>query len=533
METPFTHALLTGSFEGLPEETAFLYARMGLVPLFAASGFHLWAAKRAADALSLPFRRVLPEGRPRLIAAFAIRLLLTLLVASLAGWSSPMVRAFLLITLSGSARLLEVRASRGWIFLVALTASAVLGKGSISSFLFSMAGLAGAYFFRPRNRWLAPLGPWLATLPLTVFCFSLFPLLAPFWNLTVGVLIGGAVLPLAVISLLIPDVAPLPEWLMEKITTFLFHAPDFAFWVRPFPWAFLAIALLFAAWRRGRTGMAIAVLASALAWLAPLPSIAALDVGQGDSIFVRTSEPLLEDAGPPGFHGYPAAASHSLESLGVGRLGDILLSHFDLDHRGGLDTVLARHSVMGALWFREVDLEAKRHEKVLAAAERARVPIRFLTNTASPPGIQCWLAPFSGNDSSPLCRAQLAGGGTALLTGDMEARTEEWLVANVRPFPTADILKVAHHGSKGSSTDEFLAATGTHTALISVGAKNRYHHPSPETLDRLAHAGIKARRTDQGGTLGEYYFSPFTLESIRPVFTLISRVYPGNPATAR
>lgn len=540
MDHSLTHALLTGSFEGLPDETAFLFARTGLVPLFAASGYHLFAARTAADALSLPARRLLPEGRGRAALTFGTRLLLMLLLASLAGWGTPMVRAFLLATLTASARLLEIRPSRGWIFLVAVAASAMLGKGSIPSFLFSMAGLAGAYFFRPRRRWLRPLGPWLFTLPLSVFCFSLFPLLAPLWTLTFGTLLGGLVLPLAVVSLVVPDVAPLSEWLLQRGTLLLTRAADFAgaaFWVRPVPWITVSLAILLA-YRlarggRRRAGVGLAVGACALARIFPLPSIAALDVGQGDAIFFRAPGPTLEDVGPPAFHGYPAPAAQALEALGVGPLDDVVLSHFDLDHRGGLDTLLARHRIGGALWFREADLEAKRHERVLTAAERSGVPIRFLTNESSPPGLRCWLAPFAGNDSSPLCRASLAGGGSALLTGDMEARTEDWLVANLHPFPTADILKVAHHGSKSSSTAQFLRAARARKALISVGAKNRYHHPSPETLERLAHAGLRARRTDLGGTLAEYYFSPLTEESMRPVLGLVSRVYPGSPATAK
>ena len=149
---------------------------------------------------------------------------------------------------------------------------------------------------------------------------------------------------------------------------------------------------------------------SALTSSFPLPSLSVLDVGQGDGILLRPqgNALLLEDTGPPGKHGIEAPVCRSLERLGIGELDDVLLSHFDLDHRGGLSSLLARHRLRGALWFREEDLSAKNHEAVLAEAERAGVPVRFLNEVNTPEGLLCRLAPFrDGNDSSPLCRAEL------------------------------------------------------------------------------------------------------------------------------
>lgn len=163
--------------------------------------------------------------------------------------------------------------------------------------------------------------------------------------------------------------------------------------------------------------------------------------------------------------------------------------------------------------------------------------IRFVTDETAPPGLRCWLAPFpEGNDSSPLCRAMLANGRTLLLTGDMSEKAEAWFVRSLPEFPRADFLKVAHHGSKTSSSADFLAASGAREAFISVGARNRYHHPSPEALDRLARAGLRVRRTDRAGSLQYFgtYLSDLIEESIRPPAEANgSRVYPGKPATAR
>lgn len=87
-----------------------------------------------------------------------------------------------------------------------------------------------------------------------------------------------------------------------------------------------------------------------------------------------------------------------------------------------------------------------------------------------------------------------------MLTGDMEAKVERRLVLAGEDLD-ADVLKVAHHGSKTSTTEEFLAAVSPDIAVIQVGAKNRYGHPAPEVLTRLENFGIPYYRTDIDGTV--------------------------------
>jgi competence protein ComEC len=88
-----------------------------------------------------------------------------------------------------------------------------------------------------------------------------------------------------------------------------------------------------------------------------------------------------------------------------------------------------------------------------------------------------------------------------LLTGDAEAGEEDRLVARYGGALHATVLKVAHHGSRTSSTADFLAAVHPRLAIISVGAGNSYGHPNPETLVHLARAGAAVVRTDRWGTV--------------------------------
>jgi competence protein ComEC len=88
-----------------------------------------------------------------------------------------------------------------------------------------------------------------------------------------------------------------------------------------------------------------------------------------------------------------------------------------------------------------------------------------------------------------------------LLTGDAERAEEAWLLAHAREALAAEILKVAHHGSRTSTTAALVEAVAPRLALVSVGAGNLYGHPSAEVMERLADAGATILRTDQLGTV--------------------------------
>lgn len=87
-----------------------------------------------------------------------------------------------------------------------------------------------------------------------------------------------------------------------------------------------------------------------------------------------------------------------------------------------------------------------------------------------------------------------------LLASDIEAAAEQALVASRAPL-RATVLKVAHHGSRTSSTPAFLHAVAPTAAVISVGARNPYGHPDAGVLDRLAAAGARVYRTDSDGAV--------------------------------
>ena len=104
------------------------------------------------------------------------------------------------------------------------------------------------------------------------------------------------------------------------------------------------------------------------------------------------------------------------------------------------------------------------------------------------------------NDRSVVLKV-VYGSTALLLSGDAETGVEEALVRRYGAFLGSDVLKTGHHGSRTSSTDVYLTAVHPTLALISVGARNTFGHPSPSLLERLAARGIGVARTDREGAI--------------------------------
>jgi len=254
--------------------------------------------------------------------------------------------------------------------------------------------------------------------------------------------------------------------------------------------------------------------------LATLPDgrlhITVLDVGQGDSILIESpsGRVVLVDGGPD-----PERTLRRIgEALPFHRRGLdlVLLTHPHQDHVAGLVEVLARYRVSLVLHGgRPYDNPAYDALLYLAAHEGPG-----LTNVArvATAGIRLWLDPTTSLEILYPARADLSapppegdinnasvvallghGSFTALLTGDAEAPVERLLLDRGALEPI-DLLKVGHHGSDSSSTPAFLAATRPVAAVVSVGAINKYGHPSPRTLAALrAIPGLRLYRTDLHG----------------------------------
>lgn len=235
------------------------------------------------------------------------------------------------------------------------------------------------------------------------------------------------------------------------------------------------------------------------------------DVGQGDSIFIETSErfQVLIDGGPD----LTVLEKLAQEMPFYDRTIDLLiLSHPEKDHLFGLLEVLKRYKVKNILWTGVVRETAEWKEwKNLIEEERAEIKIaqsgQEIILQEEPLILFNILYPFDNldgkefkdsNDTSIVANLVFADN-SFLFTGDITKKTEQELVAQ-DVYLNSKVLKIAHHGSKTSSSEEFLEAAASEVAVLSVG-ENKYGRPSPEVLARLEKFGIEILITRESGNI--------------------------------
>jgi len=551
-EAALLRSIGAGDRSALDAATTEAFARSGLIHLLSVSGLHLavvaLGSYRLLRFLLLRSQRASARLDARRAAA-ALALPLAGGYALATGADVPVVRSALAAGLGFAGILLDRESSAlsalalGLLAVLAVEPGAVLDVSLQLSFA-SVAGLAlltrplrAAIPWKPgpgragqAAEWLlgglaAGAAAGLATAPLVAFHFRRLSLLAPLANLA-GVPLGSALTVLgALAALLAAAAAPLAlpllwaawpfAWLLLRVNE-IFAAPDAAAvgLASPGPLGLAACGLglwgalaLTGRWRVAAAGLALA----GLLLPGPLRARAAaargrlelvfLSVGQGDSTFLRLPDGaavLVDGGGDPVGRQDPGRRDvlPFLRDAGVRRLWLAALSHPHPDHLSGLLSVArelpVERLVTGPLP-EGLELPASAEARLLLRAgevlERAGVRIRAL---GPPPGAEAW----AENDASLVLRVE-HGGVAILLLGDVEADGEAALLAGRGPL-RAQVVKVAHHGARTSSTTALVEAVRPELAVISLGRGNRYGFPAPEVVERWERAGAQVLRTDGG-----------------------------------
>ncbi len=233
-------------------------------------------------------------------------------------------------------------------------------------------------------------------------------------------------------------------------------------------------------------------------------------VGQGDAALITSpvGKTVLIDGGP---HEAGDALASFVRTRTPAKLDLVVLSHRHADHLGGLAQVLRSQ---GAELFMDAVFphRSPAYDALVQTVTTAHIPLREATRgrivdlgggarltLLGPPEPVITGTRSDVNTNSVVIRLDFGTVGV-LFAGDAEAPTESWLLGSGVKL-AAQVLKVAHHGGRYSSGARFLAAVAPSVAVISVGAGNRYGHPSPETIERLEKRGTHVFRTDTDGTI--------------------------------
>ena len=239
-----------------------------------------------------------------------------------------------------------------------------------------------------------------------------------------------------------------------------------------------------------------------------LMTVAFLDIGQGDAIFIETpsGKQILIDSGP----NKKVLQELAKQMPFYDRSIDILIeTHPDLDHIGGFPSVLNSYEVdlvfsSGVSCEKAICEELEKdileegvEEKILTRGDILNLGDGVYLEVLFPDRDAFG---FETNMAS-LVMKLVYGENSFLLTGDSPKAIEEYLILLDRENLDIDVLKLGHHGSKTSTSDYFVGITSPEIAVISVGGDNRYGHPHQEVLDILNDFEVEIFRTDKQGTI--------------------------------
>ncbi len=531
-------ALVLGRRDDLPRDLRARFARAGLAHVLAISGLHVGVI---AGWVLIVLRWV-GVGRQRWIVAATV----TWLYVALLGFPAPATRAAAFVAIHAIARLRQRHPPPSAVLAVAVVILLHIEPGAMTSVgaWLSVAAVAGTSWGRGialRHRvrgWGGPLlgasvGATLYTAPITAWTFGAVAPIGVVANLA-AIPIASIAVPAIMVSLGVGQIVAgsgglllaALEWLARLAAAIplgsVTGAAGFGF---ALPWCVvLAMAVVFtrrryARWRRAKRTLAIGAVAVWVPIAVPVwverdrgdvLTMYLLDVGQGDAIVVRTPRGrwLLIDGGPRGRAGDAArrVVLPFFRRHRVGRLEAVIVSHGDADHLGGIPTVLANLDV-GLVLEPGQPVGTSLYLEYLAAVDRLGVPWRVgragdtvtidsVTLAVLHPG-DAWVGgQLSPNENSLVVHVRY-GCFDALLTGDVGSAVERDLLPSLTPV---EVLKVGHHGSGGGTTVTWLDRLRPRLAVISVGP-NRYGHPAPAVLKRLADQGIETWRTDRHGTV--------------------------------
>ena len=225
-----------------------------------------------------------------------------------------------------------------------------------------------------------------------------------------------------------------------------------------------------------------------------------IDVGQADSILIRNQDKtMLIDAGT---NEAGETVVNYLKNLGITQIDYLIGTHPHEDHIGGLDDVISQFDI-GQIYMPKIETTTKTFEDVLDAVEAKNLsvtsPNKGDTLEIGQAQGQFMTDPILDEDnlnlSSLVIRIEF-GNNSFLFMGDAEEENEETV-----SWPKADVLKVGHHGSSTSSSENFLQQVQPKYAVIMVGEGNSYGLPKQETIDKLNKLGTQIYRTDEDGTI--------------------------------
>lgn len=542
----FAKALFLGDRSDVDYETNTSFKVSGISHIIAVSGLHV----------SILFSMIfLLSGRKRGLTAL-IGIPALILFAAVTGFTPSVTRACVMQILFILAEVLlkeydtPTALSASLLMMLAVNPIAVTSV----SLQLSTSCMAGIFLFSDRiGKWISSLSFWknwkgrslkvrlrnsistgvsitlsamFFTTPLVACYFGTVSLIGVLTNLlTLWVIswIFYGIIAVCLISLFWQQGAMLlaagVSWMIRYVLTVsrLLSAVPFAavYTKSPFIIAWLILCylliLIFTIRRKRKPYWLISCITLSLAsamlisWVLPMMDetrMTVLDVGQGQSIILQANgKTFLVDCGGDDPEKAADQAADTLLSMGIYRLDGVILTHYDGDHADGIPYLLSRIQA-DTVFLPDVSEVAEAKDRLLnVAGECAAVVYQDLELSWADTSMTIFAPVSSSNDNESGLSVLFQGENCdILITGDLGISGENTLVLK-KSLPQLTALVAGHHGSAYSTGSGLLAATKPQYVLISVGADNRYGHPSQTLLERLEQFDCTVYRTDRNGTI--------------------------------
>lgn len=538
---PMSHymtGLLFGDLDSEFDQMSDLYSSLGIIHLFALSGMQvgffidkfrwillrLGLTKETVDKLQIPF---------------------SIFYAGLTGFSVSVVRS-LVQKILGNMGLRKLDNFAVTVFVcLSILPRFLLTAGGVLTFTYAF--LLTVFDFEDlgqvKKAAVESLSISLGILPVLMTYFYAFQPLSILLTFVFSFVFDVLLLPgLSVIFLLSPLVK------ITWVNGFFIFMEKIIVWVADLglrPWILgkpsgvilvlllVCLFLLYDFHRRKKWLLGLSLVLALLFFMTKHPlenEVTVVDIGQGDSIFLRDMRGrtvLIDVGGRVDFAAKEEWQERSsqanaertlipyLHSRGVDRIDSLVLTHTDTDHVGDVLEV-AKQVQIGRIVVSPGSLTVP---DFVATLKKINVPIHVVKVGDRLPIFDSYLEVLypsgtgdGGNNDSIVLYGRLLET-NFLFTGDLE-QGELDLIATYPNLPV-DVLKAGHHGSKGSSYPEFLDHIGAKIALVSAGENNRYKHPHQETLERFDSRNIQVYRTDQQGAIRFRGWKEWTVETVK------------------
>lgn len=525
--------LLLGYLPASFAERGQVYRQLGIFHLFALSGMQVAFFTKL-------YRRCLARFGLTKESLNQLQWFFTVVYAGLTGWSPSVLRALAQQQLA----LLGLRGMQQFWSLILLIATFApqyfQDIGALLSLFFTFILQLLAQDRRLASGWKQALILALASLPILSLFFSEYQPLGIFLTVVLSLLFDRLLLPLFLALLaLVPltkgeEVNVFLQGLDELLQKGQAHLPGPLILGQPsLPLFLFLLVCLALMWdlrshkRKTSLCLSLFLIGLYLTKYPPINEITIVNIGQGDSIFLRDwqgRQALIDVGGKVSFGPKSKQAEKAnadyrlipyLKSRGIDHLDQVFLTHPDADHVGDL-LVVDQAIPISHIYVSPGSLNKPGFlEKLQASQAQIHLVEAGQTWPLFDSQLQALypLEEGQGDNNDSLVLYGQFYQTRFLFTGDLEKEGEE-VVLKAYPDLPVDVLKLGHHGSKGSSTPEFLDHVHPSLALISAGQDNRYHHPHEETLERLRERGIPWYRTDQDGAIRFYGWWNWQLETV-------------------